>query len=75
MDRFTCLAPDITERDNIPPITSLNITNTSIEVWWTKPDLQECCYDVVFSHPPVMYRYQLIRGEILQSEVYVHACR
>ena len=75
MDRFTCLAPDITEISNNPHITSFNITNTSIEVWWTKPDLQECCYDVVFSYPPVMYRYQLMRDEILPSEVYIHACR
>ena len=75
MDLFTCLAPDITERNNIPTITSYDVTSTSVEVWWTKPDLQECCYDVVFSYPPVMYRYQLIHGEILQSEVYVHACR
>ena len=75
MDPFTCLAPDITEISNNPRITSFNIKITSIEVWWTKPDLQECCYDVVFSYPPVMYRHQLVRGDILPSEVYIHACR
>ena len=72
MDPFTCLAPDITERSNNPTITSYDVTNTSVEVWWTKPDIQECCYDVVFSYPPLMYRYQYMRDDILLSEVHVY---
>ena len=74
MDLSTCLAPDIINTDSNPTTTSLDVTNTSVEVWWTKPDLHECCYDVVFSYPPLMYRYQLMRGEALPSEVHVGEC-
>lgn len=70
MNPGTCLAPDIINRGFLPSIISANITNTSIEVWWNRPDLQECCYDVVFSYPLVTYRYKLWSGEVLQSEVY-----
>lgn len=65
----TCLAPSIIDGNENPVITRIVPTNTSVEIWWIEPDVQECCYDVVFSYPPVMYTYRFNSGGLLQSEV------
>lgn len=75
MDPGTCLAPDVINPGGLPSNYTSDVTNTSIEVWWTKPDLQECCYNVVFSYPLLMYSYKFM-DEILPSEVcmYISEC-
>lgn len=65
----TCLAPGIIDGNDNPDITRIVITNTSVEIWWIEPDVPECCYDIVFSYPPVMYTYRFNGGKLLQSEV------
>ena len=62
----TCLAPDATSKLTLNH--SEIVTNTTIEVWWPEPSLKDCCYNVVFSYPSLMYRYK-VGSEVGQSQV------